>query len=79
MIITTTDQVDGRMIAEYLGLVSVVVLAQFPGGSKWMNSALEKQMAMSSLMKKRRRLARTLSLACAILELAQIMCLLVRQ
>lgn len=45
MIITTTDQVDGRMIAEYLGLVSVVVLAQFPGGSKWMNSALEKQMA----------------------------------
>lgn len=44
MIITTTDQVEGKAVSEYLGLVSVVVLAQFPGGAKWMNAALEKQM-----------------------------------
>lgn len=44
MIISTTDYIEGRTVSEYLGLVSVVVLAQFPGGSKWMNSALEKQM-----------------------------------
>lgn len=44
MLITTTDCVEGRTVSKYLGLVSTVVLAQFPGGGKMMNASLEKQM-----------------------------------
>lgn len=37
MIITTIDFVDGRMISEYIGLVSAATVFPTPGGTKWMS------------------------------------------
>ena len=43
MILTTTENIAGRSISAYLGLVSAATIAALPGGSKMMMRGMKKQ------------------------------------
>lgn len=48
MILTTTDSIEGRTVASYLGLVSAAVIAALPGGSKAMMRGMKAQTTEAS-------------------------------
>ena len=41
MILATTDNVQGKNVTEYLGIVASVILTVLPGGNKMMGNAID--------------------------------------
>ena len=41
MILTTTDSVQGKNVAQYLGIVASVILTVLPGGNKMMGRGID--------------------------------------
>lgn len=41
MFLTTTDNIQGKNITEYLGIVASVILTVMPGGNKMMGNAID--------------------------------------
>ena len=41
MFLTTTDNIQGKSVTEYLGIVASVILTVMPGGNKMMGNAID--------------------------------------
>lgn len=41
MFLTTTDNIQGKNVTEYLGIVASVILTVMPGGNKMMGNAID--------------------------------------
>lgn len=41
MFLTTTDNIQGKKVTEYLGIVASVILTVMPGGNKMMGNAID--------------------------------------
>ena len=41
MFLTTTDNIQGKNVTEYLGIVASVILTVMPGGTKMMGNAID--------------------------------------
>lgn len=41
MFLTTTDNIQGKNVTEYLGIVASVILTVMPGGNKMMGNAVD--------------------------------------
>lgn len=41
MFLTTTDNIQGKNVTEYLGIVASVILTVMPGGNKIMGNAID--------------------------------------
>lgn len=41
MFLTTTDNIQGENVTEYLGIVASVILTVMPGGNKMMGNAID--------------------------------------
>ena len=41
MFLTTTDNIQGKNVTEYLGIVASVILTVMPGGNKMMRNAID--------------------------------------
>ena len=41
MYLTTTDNIKGKNVTEYLGIVASVILTVMPGGNKMMGNAID--------------------------------------
>lgn len=41
MFLTTTDNIQGKNVTEYLGIVASVILTVMPGGNKMMGKAID--------------------------------------
>ena len=41
MFLTTTDNIQGKNVTEYLGIVASVILTVMPGGNKLMGNAID--------------------------------------
>lgn len=60
MFLTTTDNIQGKNVTEYLGIVASVILTVMPGGNKMMGNAIDNftKQAQEDLEEKRPSLGR---------------------
>lgn len=56
MFLTTTDNIQGKNVTEYLGIVASVILTVMPGGNKMMGNAIFTKQAQEDLERKAAKL-----------------------